>query len=70
MIGRKNYLFTGSERGGRAAAVHYSLIHGARQNGLDSFAYLRDLLARIPTHPYSRIRRLLTNNWKTLPVQD
>jgi transposase len=70
VIGRKNYLFTGSERGGRAAAVHYSLIQSAKQNRLDPFAYLRDLLARIPTHPYSQIHQLLPNHWKTLPVQD
>jgi transposase len=70
VLGRKNYLFTGSERGGRAAAVHYSLIQSAKQNGLDPFVYLRDLLARIPTHPYSQIRQLLPNHWKTLSVQD
>ena len=70
VVGRKNYLFTGSERGGRAAAIHYSLVQSAKQNELDPFAYLRDLLARIPTHTYSQIHQLLPNNWKSLSVQD
>lgn len=47
-IGRKNWLFCGSDRGGRAAAVHFSLIASCRRNGLDPFLYLRDLLTKLP----------------------
>jgi transposase len=46
-VGRKNYLFAGSDRGGERAAAMYSLIETAKLNGLDPEAYLRDVLARI-----------------------
>lgn len=64
VVGRKNWMFCGSERGGRAAAILYSLTQSAKRNGLDPFAYLRDLLRRIPTHPQSRISELLPDAWK------
>jgi len=63
-LGRKNYLFIGSEQGGRAAAVHYSLVRSAKRHGLDPFAYLRDLFLRIPTHPNRDLHLLLPDNWK------
>jgi hypothetical protein len=66
VLGRKNWLFAGSERGGHAAATLYSLIASAKRNGLDPFTYLRDLLARIPTHPQRQITDLFPNRWKTL----
>jgi transposase len=47
-IGRKNWLFCGSERGARAAAIHFSLIASCHRHGLDAFAYLRDILTRLP----------------------
>ena len=65
-VGRKNWLFLGSDRGGRAAAIHFSLIASARRHDLDPFAYLRDLLKRIPTHPNRRIQDLLPDRWKAL----
>ena len=52
-IGRKNYLFAGSDRGGERAAAMYSLIETAKLNGIDPEAYLRDVLARIADHPKS-----------------
>ena len=63
-IGRKNYLFMGSDRGGRAAAVLYSVIHSAKDHALDPFLYLRDLFLRIPTHPNKDIHQLLPDHWK------
>jgi hypothetical protein len=63
---RKNWLFAGSERGGHAAATLYSLIAGAKRVGLDPFAYLRDLLARIPTHSHRQIADLFPDRWKAL----
>ena len=47
-VGRRNWLFCGSDRGGRAAAVHFGLIASCHRNGVDPFAYLRDVLRRLP----------------------
>lgn len=66
-IGRKNYLFAGSDAGGRRAAAIYSLIGSARLNGLDPERYLRDVLTRIADHPISRIAELLP--WKLTGTQ-
>jgi transposase len=63
-IGRKNYLFAGSDAGGRRAAAMYSLIETAKLNRRDPQAYLADLLARIGDHPAKRIAELLPWNWK------
>lgn len=70
-LGRKNYLFAGSDSGGERAAAIYSLIQSAKLNGLDPQAYLRDVLARIADHPSKRIDDLLPWNWtspKPLPA--
>ena len=56
-LGRKNYLFAGSDRGGERAATLYSLIGTAKLNNLDPESYLRDVLSRLPDHPISRNRR-------------
>jgi hypothetical protein len=58
-LGRKNYLFTGSDAGGERAAAIYSLIGTAKLNGLDPEAYLREVLGRIADHPINRIDELL-----------
>ena len=63
-IGRKNYLFAGSDRGGERAAAMYSLIETAKLNDVDPEAYLRDVLGRIADHPINRITDLLPWNWK------
>ncbi len=64
-LGRKNWLFAGSDAGGRRAAAIASLVATARLNGLDPEAYLRDVLGRIADHPVSRVADLLPWN---LPV--
>lgn len=67
-LGRKAWLFCGSDRGGQRAAVLYTLIQTARLNDVDPQAWLADILARIADHPVSRIEELLPWNW--LPQRD
>lgn len=62
VLGRKNYLFAGSDSGGERAAAIYSLIGTAKLNGIDPEAYLRDVLTRIADHPVNRIQELLPWN--------
>jgi transposase len=63
-LGRANWLFAGSLRAGQRAAAVMSLVHSARINGHDPYAYLRDVLERLPTHPASRIAELLPHRWR------
>jgi hypothetical protein len=65
-VGRRNWLFAGSERGGRAAATIYSLIESCRRVDVDPFLYLRDVLVRVCTHPAARVHELVPANWKEL----
>ena len=65
-LGRKNYLFAGSDTGGKRAAAIYSMIGSAKLNGLDPEAYLREVLSRIADHPVNRIADLLP--WNIAPT--
>jgi transposase len=62
VLGRKNYLFNGSDAGGERAAAIYSLISSAKLNGLNPEAYLRNVLERVADHPINRIEELLPWN--------
>jgi transposase len=64
VLGRVNWLFAGSLRAGQRAAAIMSLIGSAKMNDLDPYAYLRDVLERLPTHPASRIGELLPHHWR------
>jgi transposase len=68
-LGRKSWLFCGSDRGGHRAAAMYSLIVSAKMNDVDPQAWLADVLARIATHPAHRLDELLPWNWKTAQQQ-
>ena len=63
-LGRKSWLFAGSDRGGRRAAAMYSLIVTAKMNGNDPQAWLADVLSRLAGHPASRLDELLPWNWQ------
>lgn len=63
-LGRKNWLFAGSLRAGQRAAAVMSLIQSARLNGHDPYAYLKDVLTRLPTHKASQIADLLPHRWQ------
>jgi len=63
-VGRRGWLFAGSDRGGERAAAIYTLIETAKLNGVDPQAWLEDVLRRIANHPASRLADLLPWNWK------
>lgn len=63
-MGRKAYLFTAAERGGHVAATLYSLLGTCKLNRIEPYAYLKDVLRRLPSHPVNRLTELLPFNWK------
>jgi len=63
-IGRKNWLFAGSERGGKACAIAMSLIHSAKAVGINCHEYLTDVYSRIMSYPVNRLHELLPDEWK------
>jgi hypothetical protein len=67
-LGRKSWLFAGSDRGGERAAAMYSLIVTAKLNDIDPQAWLADVLARIAEHPARAIDDLLPWNWRPHPA--
>ena len=69
-LGRKNWLFAGSDEGGKTAATLMSLCTTCKDLGVDPFAYLRDVLTRVSTHPNSRIEELLPDRWKPAEPPD
>lgn len=67
-IGRRNWLFAGSERGGQTAAVFMSLFGSCRALKINPWLYLKDVLDRIPTYPKDKLRELLPGYWQPLPA--
>jgi hypothetical protein len=63
VIGRKNWLFAGSEDGAENAAILFSVIVSCKLAGIDPFAYLRDVLMRAHTHPANRVHELIPREW-------
>ena len=68
-LGRRAWLFAGSDRGGERAAAIYTLIATAKLNDINPQAWLANVLARIADHPASRLYELLPWHWKTLSDQ-
>lgn len=64
-VGRRNYLFVGSNRGGNAAAVIYSLIESAKRNGANVFEYLRDVFENLPKTKTSEVDKFLPDKWQS-----
>ena len=64
-LGRKSWLFAGSDRGGERAAVMYTLIVTAKLNDIDPQAWLADVLTRIADIPQNRLRELLPWHWRS-----
>lgn len=62
-LGKKNYMFFGNEGGGKTAAILYSLIGSCRACKINPFEYLKDVLARINSHPYAKLEELLPHKW-------
>jgi transposase len=65
-LGRKNWLFVGSETGGHTAAVLMTFTATCRKNKINTWAYLKDVLQRIQSHPVSRLHELLPDQWQKL----
>jgi transposase len=63
-IGRKNYLFAGSHEAARRSAMLYSLLGTCKLHGVNPFAWLKDVLTRIATHPINKIEELLPHRWQ------
>ena len=66
-LGRKNWLFFGSDNGGRTAAVIFTITQSAKRHNLNLFTYLKDVIARISDHPANQLHTLLPNNWTPNP---
>ncbi len=62
-VGRKNWLFFGSDNGGQTAAVLTSFITTCKRLDIDPFAYLRDIFERLSSHPQNRLAELLPDQW-------
>ncbi|MEP7233274.1 MAG: transposase, partial [Ginsengibacter sp.] len=67
-IGRKNYLFAGSQEAAKRSAMLYSLMGTCKLHEVNPFIWLRDVLQRIATHPISKIEDLLPHNWKPITI--
>jgi hypothetical protein len=69
-LGRKNWLFAGSERGARATALFLGLIQSCKACDVNPWQYFDDLLRRIMSHPINRLRELLPDQWRPVPKDD
>jgi transposase len=68
-VGRKNWLFAGSDAGGERAAILYSVVESCRRHGIDPFEYLRDMVTTIQDVPRKRLADLLPAPWKAMKAE-
>lgn len=69
-LGKKNYMFLGSECAGKTAAIIYSLVCSCKANDINPYEYFNDILPRINSHPHSRLHELLPHNWDSIQKQN
>jgi hypothetical protein len=69
-LGKKNYMFLGSECAGKTAAIIYSLLCTCKANKINPYEYLNDILSRINSHPHSKLHELLPHNWDSMQKQN
>ena len=67
-VGRSNWTFFGSDQGGRTAAVLRSFVASCKRAGVEPFAWFKDVLSRIGSHPINRLAELLPHNWAPTQV--
>ena len=67
-LGRKNYLFAGSHDGAQRSAMIYSLLGTCKLNNVEPWAWLKDVLTRLPDHSIQRLEELLPQNFKSAPI--
>jgi len=65
VLGRRNWMFCGSEAAAKRAAILLSLVNTCKNLGIDPFVYLQDVIDRISTHPRSRVHELTPRQWLT-----
>ena len=68
-MGHNNWVFFGSDQGGKTAAVLRSFVASCQRVGVEPFAWLKDVLSRIADHPISRLAELLPHNWAPAQAQ-
>jgi transposase len=68
VLGRKNYLFAGSNEGGKRMALFYSLLESCKKQNVNPWEYLKDILERLPTTKTSQLRNLLPDQWKPVTI--
>ena len=70
VVGRKNWLFAGSERGARATALFLGLLQSCKACDVNPWEYFNDMLRRIMGQPVNRLRDLLPDQWQPMPKDD
>jgi hypothetical protein len=67
-VGKKNFLFAGSNEGGKRLALFYSLMESCKKQNINPLDYIKDILERMPTTKTSQLRSLLPDQWKPLSI--
>jgi len=68
-LGRKNFLFAGSNEGGKRLALFYSLLENCKKHNVNPWGYFKDILERMPSTKTSQLRSLIPDQWKPIALQ-